>query len=418
MRTHLLLGLVMLALALSSCAPAPAVPITGAPGATSSADVTAKISRHPTRGTWQRSLSALPTYDPASTDAFQVDLRSADLSRLDLKESAADLLYAGFDSRTIWPAPEKMPVEFDWKQIMDLGTNPGLGILSLHAHGITGRGVNIAIVDQPLLVEHQEYANRLRLYEEINVDPSTPAQMHGPAVASIAVGETVGVAPQANLYYIATFAFDQSARTLDKRDFRFYAQAVRRIVEINRQLPEGQKIRVISTSVGWAPNEAGYDEITSAVQAAKADGILVTSSSLEQTYGFRMHGLGRSPLADPDRFESYEPGLFWARQLPADGITDRLLIPMDSRTVASPGGADEYAFFRSGGWSWITPFIAGVYALAVQVDPSITPERFWAVAMATGRTMEVERDGKRVPFGPILDPVALIKALDKGEVGW
>jgi hypothetical protein len=363
-------------------------------------------------------LSVLPAFNPASNDPFQMDVRSADLSSLDLRESAGDLMYADFDSRTRWPSESMMPVGFDWKQVMDLGTNPGLGILTVHAHGITGRGVNIAIVDQPLLVEHQEYANRLRLYEEINIGPSISAQMHGPAVASIAVGETIGVAPEANLYYIATWAFDPSTHSTGKRDFRFYAQAVRRVLDINRQLPEGEKVRVISTSVGWGPNEAGYDEITAAVQAAKAEGVFVTSSSLEQTYGFKMHGLGRFPLADPDRFESYEPGLFWAKQLPAEGITDRLLIPMDSRTVASPCGVDEYAFFRPGGWSWITPYIAGVYALAIQADPSITPERFWALAMATGRTMELERDGKRVPFGPILDPVALIKALDKGQVGW
>ena len=30
------------------------------------------------------------------------------------------------------------------------------------------------------------------------------AQMHGPAVSSIAVGKTVGVAPEADLYYIGS----------------------------------------------------------------------------------------------------------------------------------------------------------------------------------------------------------------------
>jgi hypothetical protein len=415
MRTRLLLGLGALALALVSCSLTAGAP-TNTPPATI---VSSTIDRHPAPPACPlKALSVLPAYNLTLNDPYQVDLSSADLSRLDLRQSADDLQYADFDSRTRWPSDAMMPAGFDWKQIMDLGTNPGLGILTVHAHGITGRGVNIAIVDQPLLVEHQEYASRLRLYEEINVDPHVPAQMHGPAVASIAVGETVGVAPEANLYYIATWAFDPATRSTNKRDFRFYAQAVRRILEINRQLPEGQRIRVVSTSVGWGPDEAGYDEITAAVEAAKAEGIFVTFSSLEQTYGFKMQGLGRDPLADPDRFESYEPGLFWAKQLPSGGITDRLLIPMDSRTVASPCGVDEYAFFRPGGWSWITPYIAGVYALSVQVDPSITPERFWSLAMATGRTIELERDGKPVPFGPIVDPVALIKALDKGQAGW
>ncbi len=59
-----------------------------------------------------------------------------------------------------------------------------------------------------LLVDHQEYRDRIRLYEEINIDKGTPAQMHGAAVASIAVGKTVGVAPEADLYYIAKFNTD------------------------------------------------------------------------------------------------------------------------------------------------------------------------------------------------------------------
>jgi hypothetical protein len=36
----------------------------------------------------------------------------------------------------------------------------------MHAQGITGQGVGIAIIDNPLLVDHEEYAGRLRLYEE------------------------------------------------------------------------------------------------------------------------------------------------------------------------------------------------------------------------------------------------------------
>ena len=56
---------------------------------------------------------------------------------------------------------------------MELGKDPGLGVRQLQAQGITGSGVGIAIIDQPMLVDHQEYASRLKLYEEINIDPGT-----------------------------------------------------------------------------------------------------------------------------------------------------------------------------------------------------------------------------------------------------
>jgi subtilisin family serine protease len=89
---------------------------------------------------------------------------------------------------------------------MELGKNPGLDIRQLHEQGITGRGVGIAIIDQTLLVDHQEYVNQLRLYEEGSDIQGgwLQTQMHGPAVASIAVGKTTGVAPEADLFYIAT----------------------------------------------------------------------------------------------------------------------------------------------------------------------------------------------------------------------
>ena len=178
-------------------------------------------------------------------------------------------------------------------------------------------------------------------------------------------------------------------------------------------LNEKEKIRAISLSIGWQPSQTGYEEMTAAVDEAKEAGILVTSSSMDQTYGFHIHGLERKPMADPDVFESYEPGLFWAREFGFGAAAGRLLIPMDSRTTASPTGAGDYAFYRQGGWSWITPYLAGVYALACQVKPDITPEEFLSLAMETGRTIEFTQDGKSAPLGPIIDPVALISKLEE-----
>jgi hypothetical protein len=88
-----------------------------------------------------------------------------------------------------------------------------------------------------------------------------------------------------------------------------------------------------------------------------------------------------------------------------------LLIPMDSRTTASPTGTEDYVFYRQGGWSWSIPYLAGMYALAVQVKPDITPEEFWDIALKTGQTTQLQHDGKDYEFGVILDPQALIAAI-------
>ncbi len=413
MRTHVLhLCLFWAVLILTACNLAPAPDATPTPETLAAPIGLPKIDRHPAPSVWQRApMRSLPAYDPTSDNPYQIDLRSANLTELDLRNSLNDLLYANFDTRTRWPSSEQMPNGFEWQRILELGKNPGLGLRRLHALGHTGRGVNMAIIDQPLLLEHQEYTGRFQLYEEINISPDTPSEMHGPAVASIALGKTAGVAPEANLFYIATWAFDPSDRPSTLRNFHTYAQAVHRILEINQQLPQDQKIRVLAMQVGWRAEEAGYDEMTAAANEARAAGIFVVSSSIEQTHGFKIQGLGRSPLTDPDRFESFDLGLFWAAS-PDWLASDRLLIPMDSRTVASFSGPSDYAFYRAGGWSWITPYLAGVYALAVQVDPAITPNEFWSWALKTGETVQIRRGSETLSLGPILDPVALVNALE------
>ena len=400
----------------SSAVPGASLPAVSASGPGPAPTATArsipivfpKIDWNPLPLNWERGkLAQLPSYDPASIDPFQVDLRGYDLSGLDLRSSLAVLRHANFDDRTIWPPAEKLPEGFDREKIMALGRTPGLGLARLHAEGILGTKVGIAIIDQRLLVHHQEYAGRLRLYEETG-EVNGMAEMHGAAVASIAVGKTVGVAPEADLYFIAN-------NLCNRGDFACLAISVRRMLEINRQLPNDRKIRVLSMSIGWGPSQPGYAEIIAAVNEAKAAGIFVICSTESEIYPFEFQGLGRNPDADPDAFESYGPGSWWADQFFSGkysvDLQTLLLVPMDARTTASPTGTDDYVFYSEGGRSWSIPYLAGMYALAAQVKPDITPEVFWPTALQTGRTIQIPHGDKQYSFGTILDPVALIDAL-------
>jgi hypothetical protein len=421
-KLYRLLLLCVLVMLVASCT----VPAIGT--ASTSILSAAEIVRYPEPADFSGNyleLTSIPNYDPSSGEQWQIDLRSRDLTKVDMTGSLADLMYADFDSKTLWPRSDKMPREFDWQKIIETGKDPGLGIRNLHQHGINGTGIGIAVIDQPLLVDHQEYKARLRLYEEINILPDNPATMHGGAVASIAVGKTTGVAPDADLYYIGAWTGDWEPETYEFTwNFSYYAQAVHRILEINRALPEDRKIRVIAMQVGWAPrpDTLGYDEITAAVNEAKSAGIFVISSSLGPLYKLYFHGMGRAPGEDPNQFESFVPGIWWekdfyagmTRNYPTGKLPEQtsiLLVPMDSRTTASPTGTEDYVFYRQGGWSWSIPYLAGMYALAAQVKPEITPEEFWDKALRTGRTTQIQQDGKEYEFGIILDPQALLEAI-------
>ena len=406
---------------LASCGVPPENPITPNPDVRPVTPVSlselpaASIIRHPEPAVykWNNAYTTLPKYDPNSTKPFQIDLRSSYLVKLDLTKNITELLHSDFDSQTKWPPVDKLPSEFDVQKIMDLGKDPGLGVRFLHQKGITGAGVGIAILDQPLLVEHQEYAAQLKFYEEINIESAVESQMHGPAVASIAVGKTVGVAPGADLYFIANRPGTLESGTFEY-NFSYLAQAIRRTLEINRSLPADRKIRVISMSIGWTSDQKGFDDITAAVNEAKAAGIFVISTSISETYGLKFHGLGRSSLSDPNDFQSYGPGSWWQNGFYKNGLApDTLLVPMDARTTASPTGSEDFVFYSDGGWSWCVPYLAGMYALAWQVKPGITPEEFWTTALHTGQTIQVQHGFRRYSLGVILDPQALIAELQK-----
>ena len=92
-------------------------------------------------------------------------VRGKDISGEDLSflESIDDL---SFDTETIWP--DKLPLGFYPKEIIEMNKNPGMGIRELHKEGITGSGVGIAIIDQGLLVDHEEYKDNLVYYEKIH----------------------------------------------------------------------------------------------------------------------------------------------------------------------------------------------------------------------------------------------------------
>lgn len=340
-------------------------------------------------------------------DPFAVDLRSQDLRSYDLSQKGLVLVdYASFDTDTQWPM--SLPDGFDPKRILELGREPGLGIRELHDKGITGKGVRVAFLDQTLLVDHAEYRDRLERYREIGRVPGE-AQMHGAAVLSILAGKSIGVAPEVSVTYYAV----QNVIDQNKVTWANHATAINEILDANAKLPDAERVRVIGVSWGYGPSQEGYEQIRAAVARAKEEGVFVLTTTVEDAYPFKFHGLGRGPLADPNDFGSYRPGSFWAERFyqSPDLVRDRILVPMDSRTTASPTGQDDYVFYRQGGLSWAVPYLVGVYALGLQVKPDLTPEEFYQAGLETGGFNEFERDGRTYRLGPILNPVELIECL-------
>lgn len=323
-----------------------------------------------------------------------------------------------FNSDTVWPSD--IPPGYDYSAIMEAGKKPGLGIDALHSEGITGKGVSIAIIDQLLFTDHSEYKDNLALYEEIHVAENEQASMHGSAVSSIAVGKTCGVAPDAKLYYWAVKlakAFDIS--DISDSNIAFadgMAVAIDRMLEVNAALPENEKIRVLSISRGFIDlSDAGVQILLEAIGRAKEAGIFVIMTSSFQYYDFISQdtdfaGLGKADFSgNPDDLSTYTLGNFELGN--AKAYLNKLLVPMDARTTADPSGTEDYAFYPYGGYSWVAPYLAGLYTLAIQVKPDITPVVFWDMALDTSSKLTVTIDDGQYTFNHVINPTGLINAL-------
>ena len=332
-----------------------------------------------------------------------------DLSKLDLRTHPDLVTRLTFSDTTLWPTESALPPGWDRQRVMELGRSPGLGVHSLHERGITGRGVGIGIIDGPLLVSHREYQDRLRHYEEIGIRPYHAAVMHSCGVTSIAAGAEIGVAPQADVYFVAV-NFGRRDESGNHVGYVDIAEAIRRLVTINERLPRRRKIRTISISRGWNAGETGTYELLNAIAEADEAGIFVVTTAVEVTHGFPIHGLGRNPLANPESIRSYGIADSWKQWVESgEWHPARMLFPMESRTIASETGADDYTFTRYAHTSWVVPYIAGLYALAAQVDASITPGVFISALRETGVPLVHGIDGDSDELGSVVDP---IRAMD------
>jgi serine protease AprX len=307
------------------------------------------------------------------------------LVNLDLRGHGKLLEEMRFDSRTKWPETNKMPEGFDPVRLLEQGKNPGLGIRGLHKQGIDGRGVGIAILDQPLLKNHVEYADRILQYEEIGVDEDEPPQMHGPPIVSIAVGKNCGVAPKAFIFYYAM-------PSTVPGDNAIFCDIIDKIIEHNEDASALERIRVVNISAGISSEIPNFIRWQDTLKKAHQLGILVvTTTSPYLRYGRLNHIPGGDP-DDPNNYHNY-----------GTGKSHSFMIPVGNKTTASHFGPQVYTYWagRCGG-SWAAPYMVGLAALAFQVNPEIKPQTI---------AEQLAKTSTHTKAGPIVNPRGFIESI-------
>ncbi len=304
-----------------------------------------------------------------------------------------DIFTFTFNEGTVLKGNEKLQDE-----IMNNGKNPGLGIRKLHEEGITGKGINVAIIDQNLLLHHPEFDGKIAEYYDTGcLQGDKNGSMHAPAVTSILVGNTIGVAPDAMVYFAAAPSWNG--------DSEFYAKGLYWIIEENKKLPEGEKIRVVSVSA--APSGEGspftknlnlWDE---AVLAAQDEGILVLDCRNGEETGIIAPAFYNPE--NPDNVSMCTGGFPTSTYvIPSSYIA----VPTSYRTVAEEytDGSPSYQYTGQGGLSWGIPYAAGVLALGWQVNPTLDNDQIVQILF---ETCTIANDGSN-----IINPTAFIDAIE------
>mgnify|MGYP002515899166 FL=1 len=247
------------------------------------------------------------------------------------------------------------------KQILEYGKKPPLGICDLHKLGITGKGVNVAIIDQPLALDHPEYKGKIKEYKLFcPKDYDMPiSSMHGPSVTSFLVGTNTGVAPDAKVYFAGV--------PMWLGDAQYEAQALKWIIETNKKLSEHDKIKFVSVSAAPGDNQArehNSDMWNKVVEEAENNGICV----VDCTEGHRFVSVG---------FVDYDDGKFkygFPNRLMKNGQDNQVHVPNSLRTSAESydNKTFSYAYWGTGGLSWGIPYAVGVMCLAQSVNPSLS----------------------------------------------
>jgi serine protease AprX len=315
-------------------------------------------------------LSSQSTADIPSLESY-ADVRGLDLSGVsEIGISKIKTLW--FDQTTTWNEEDRILTE----KILENGRSPGKEIIELHNEGINGKGITVAIIDQSLDINHPEFAGKVSKYRSFGIGTeSGTVSMHGPAVTSLLVGNDIGTAPDSLVYYAAVPSW--------MLDAQYYADALDWLVNENEALPMGKKIRVVSISAApsgiwseFSKNQPAYD---AAYLRATEAGILVLDCTAE-------HGITLACTKDVDDLDnSSDCSPNWD---PAPQTGRERIYINTARTTAteysiSGGFTYGYQYTGFGGLSWTTPYLAGLFAMAWQVNPDISNAQLTSILFET-----------------------------------
>lgn len=326
------------------------------------------------------------------------------------------------------------------------------GASELHRHGITGRGVTVAVLDSGLW-EHpalaldtrgkQRIIGRYDAIENIVGEPVADASGHGTHMTSVVAhseevlthgspsGTWKGIAPDVKL--VAVKAFDEEGQG----DFLDIVRGIQWIVEQREALD----IRVLNLSFAARPRWPYYlDPINQALMKAWAAGItVVAAAGNEGPDPMTIGSPGNLPYlitvgaytdswTVADRDDDYVPDFSSRGPTPSGHIKPDIVAPGghiaglvqpgSTLTRKHPNYMISTGELVMTGTSQASALVAGIAALLLQLEPDLTPDDVKCKLMSSAEPA-INRDGKLAysPFQQGSGAVNAVRAVTLGQRG-
>ena len=290
-----------------------------------------------------------------------------DLSALDLREHKDLFMYAptesmprsgirGWTTNVIWPSPDKMPDGFNPMEIMERAKRPNTNA------GATGRGINIAVIDNMLDTTNPEYAGQIKYFEGAIDGQQLPPNKHASMVVGHIAGQHTGMAPDANIYFFTKRTYP------DRKKFdQEICKVLQNVIRFNNAQTPENKIHILSCS--WGARKKYSPQVYELFDQLEASGVkIILCGSDDMTADYTMSMRDFIPCNNPNMTD-VQPDVQAAVQEMLDNwaikyTPDKIVgIPTNMRTT--PMGADGWQYNITGGESSAAPYIAGVYAAAL-----------------------------------------------------
>lgn len=354
------------------------------------------------------------TLDLPIINGFAVELPADSVQVLPELGKAARNVHVYLDDKVSIPEPPEYngieaPVETSLDTVI-----PTLELNKLWEQGITGKGVNIAVIDTGV-AQHPDVKDRIIHFKDFvnNRKEAYDDQGHGTHCTSIAAGD--GKASQGKFKGAAPEAGIVGIKVLDGNGSGSFSNVIAGIQYAIEKKDE-LGIKVISMSLGGRVSKPYKDDpVAQAVEAAAAAGISCCVAAGNSGPGAKTVGSpGNAPSAltvgaaddkgTVDRSDDSIASFSSRGPTPFDG-----LIKPD---VVAPGvnimAADTKSGYRSlSGTSMATPCVAGIVAMLRQARPDLSPAQIKDILMANADPL-AQGDGNTQGKG-MVDPQ---KALD------